>query len=387
MTSHPDLSRRSALLWLAAITALGGAFRFYNLGWGAPYYHFHIDEHFVFNGAYLLGRDAQAAASSAKFFMYPPLPMYVLNVVVDFYEAFAHPLLLNVPRDEVTFMVLGRAISAAFGTATIPLCYLIASRVAGRLAGVLAALLLACSVLHLRDSHFFTTDSSLVFFSTLTWLYLIRTVQHGDAKADAGTAFSFGLAVLSKYTAVFLAPLIGLAHLLSPRRPPHLRPLGPWVPFLLRAAAPVAGGVIVFLILDPLVLIYYDKFRMDFRDQITTPLLGGSQPQFFSQFADVQPHAYWFTNLLWYGMGPAFEIWGAPRRGVAVRPARPRRRDGSRLSGRVLALRRAQRRSVSALRASSHAAPRRLRRRPERGPAAPAALAASWRCPPPRSSS
>ena len=96
--------------------------------------------------------------------MYPPLPMYVLNLVVDVYEAFAHPLILNVPRDEVTFMVLGRAISAAFGTATIPLVYLIASRVAGRLAGVLAALLLACSVLHLRDSHFFTTDSSLVVF-------------------------------------------------------------------------------------------------------------------------------------------------------------------------------------------------------------------------------
>ncbi|MEO8260267.1 MAG: glycosyltransferase family 39 protein [Acidobacteriota bacterium] len=310
MIPHSDLSRRSALAWLAAIIALGAAFRFYNLGWGAPYYHFHIDEHFVFNGAYLLGRDAGAAANSAKFFMYPPLPMYVLNLVVDLYEAVAHPLLLNVPRDEVTFMVLGRATSAAFGTATIPLVYLIASRVAGRRAGVLAALLLACSVLHLRDSHFFTTDSSLVFFSTLTWVYLIRTVQHGDAKADAGSAVSFGLAALSKYTAVFLAPLIGLAHLLSSRRPASLRPLGPWLPFLLRAALPLAGGLVVFLILDPLVLIYYDKFRMDFRDQITTPLLGGSQPQFFSQFADVQPHLYWFTNLLWYGIGPAFEIWG-----------------------------------------------------------------------------
>ena len=51
MTHVPDLSRRSALAWVAAATALGAAFRFYGLGWGAPYFHFHIDEHIVFRYA------------------------------------------------------------------------------------------------------------------------------------------------------------------------------------------------------------------------------------------------------------------------------------------------------------------------------------------------
>src|SRR3954467_15858471 len=103
-----DLRRRTALLWLAAATALGAVFRFYNLGWGAPYFHFHIDEHFVFGGAYLLRQDPQTAAMSAKFFMYPPLPMYLLNIVVGAYERVAHELVLTTPRDEVTYMVLGR---------------------------------------------------------------------------------------------------------------------------------------------------------------------------------------------------------------------------------------------------------------------------------------
>ena len=70
----------------AAITALGSAFRFYNLGWGAPYYHFHIDEHFVLRPADLLRRDIREAAMSPKFFMYSPLPMYLINFVRGAYE-------------------------------------------------------------------------------------------------------------------------------------------------------------------------------------------------------------------------------------------------------------------------------------------------------------
>jgi 4-amino-4-deoxy-L-arabinose transferase-like glycosyltransferase len=309
LTPHRGLGRPAALLWLGAATALAAAFRFYNLGWGAPYFHFHIDEHFVFTGAYLLSQDPKTAAMSAKFFMYPPLPMYLLDVVVYVYQAFAHPLDLTVPRDEVTFMVLGRAVSATLGTATIPLVYLIATRVAGRLAGVLAAVLLACSVLHLRDSHFFTTDPALAFFSTLTWWCLVRTVERGDTASEVQSGVAFGLSLLSKYTAVFLAPLVALAHLLSPNRPNGLRPVRPWLRWMLRAALPLIIAFATFVILDPLVWKYYAKFRTDFQEQITDPLLGVTRPQFFSQFADVQPQVFWFTNLLWFAMGPAFEAW------------------------------------------------------------------------------
>jgi hypothetical protein len=115
----PDLGRRPALFALAAITAIGAAFRFYGLGWGAPYFHFHIDEHFVLAPADLLRRNPDEAAMSAKFFMYSPLTMYAINAVRGAYEIMSHPLDLTVPRDQVTYMVLGRAVSAAFGTATI----------------------------------------------------------------------------------------------------------------------------------------------------------------------------------------------------------------------------------------------------------------------------
>jgi hypothetical protein len=316
LTPRADLTRRTALAWLAVATALGAAFRFYNLAWGAPYFHFHIDEHFVLGPANLLRHDAAKAAMSAKFFMYSPLEMYALNIVRDVYELFAHPLELTVPHDEVTYMVLGRAISASLGTATIPLTYLVAERVGGRLAGVLSAFLLACTVIHLRDSHFFALDVSVTFFCVLAWHFLMRIVDRGTPGSTAAAGFSFGFGVLSKYTAAFIAPLIALAELLSPDGPlvgpakaGHYRDLGKWARAAVRATVAIGIGVGTFLLLDPLVIRYYAKFRSDIKDWVTDPLLGINRPIWIAQFTDVNPQTYWLTNLLWWSVGPALEIW------------------------------------------------------------------------------
>ena len=64
---------------LSLVVMLAGVLRFYGLAWGAPYFHFHIDEHFVFVGAERLRVSMEAAAMSGKFFMYGPLPMHLLN--------------------------------------------------------------------------------------------------------------------------------------------------------------------------------------------------------------------------------------------------------------------------------------------------------------------
>ena len=104
--------------------------------------------------------------------MYSPVPMYILNAIAAAYNALVHRLDLTVPRDEVTYMLLGRSISAALGTATIPLVYHVARHVSGRLAGVFAAFLLAFSVIHLRESHFFSLDVSMTFFTVVAWCFL-----------------------------------------------------------------------------------------------------------------------------------------------------------------------------------------------------------------------
>jgi hypothetical protein len=311
MTGVPSsIGRARALTVLAAITVVGGALRFYHLAWGAPYFHFHIDEHFVFMGADLLRKSMRDAALSPKFFMYSPLPMYLLNIVRAIYETVGHPLNLTVPQDEVTYMVLGRGISAAFGTATIPLVYAIAARLLNRKAGLLAAAFLAVSVLHLRDSHFFAVDVSMVFFVVLTWLSLFRLAERGDVWAGVLTGLAFGAAILCKYSAAFMGLPMGFAYLLSPRRPRALRPLRAWWPWIALGIVPLAVAALTFVVLDPMAWQYYGKFRDDIRTLVTDPLTGVTRPLWIGQFAGVTHlRLYWFTNLLWWGIGPALEIW------------------------------------------------------------------------------
>src|SRR5215218_465090 len=206
------LSRRQKVLLLLVIAA-GAAVRFYGLAWGAPYYHFHIDEHFVFVGALEMRDHFRAAAQSPKFFMYSPLPMYLLIGIKEVYDHLFHPLDLAIREHGVTFMLMGRAISATLGTATIPLAFLIARRVSNTTAGLIAATLTAAGVLHLRDSHFFSVDPSLTFFSVLAWLLMVRMAEKGTVRSYIWAGAAIGAAVLCKYTAAFLVPIAAIAHL------------------------------------------------------------------------------------------------------------------------------------------------------------------------------
>jgi 4-amino-4-deoxy-L-arabinose transferase-like glycosyltransferase len=249
------------------------------------------------------------AALSGKFFMYGPLPMYLVNAVRSVYEAFSHPLVLTVHQDGVTYMVMGRAISAAFGTMMIPLAYAIATRIAGRLAGLLAAAFLAFSVLLVRDSHFFSVDMSMTFFCMLTWLALMRMAERGTTGSAIATGVAFAAALTSKYTAIFMAIPIAVAYAFAPGRPAALHPYGAWARWTLRGLILPATTIAAFVLLDPMVWLYWDKFLFDVRTQITEPLGGTTRPIFFAHFFDLEhPRLYFFTNLLWWGMGPVLEV-------------------------------------------------------------------------------
>jgi 4-amino-4-deoxy-L-arabinose transferase-like glycosyltransferase len=305
------LTRRRAAWILGAITAVGAALRFYNLGWGAPYYHFHIDEHFVLGPADAMHRSMREAVMWPKFFMYSPLLMYLVTILRTAYEAVGHPLDLSVPGDAVIYTVLGRSISAAFGTATIPVVYVIAQRIAGRLAGLLAAALLACSVIHLRDSHFASTDVSLTFACTLALLAALHIAERGSVRSLVAAGVAFAGAVLFKYSGAFVLGVIGVAYLVAPGRPAGVRPLGAWIRWGARGTIPIVVGVATFLLLDPLVIQYWDKFQSDVKTWVVDPITGATRPIWTAQFADVgSPQLYWFTNLIWWSVGPALEVAG-----------------------------------------------------------------------------
>src|SRR5205814_71811 len=91
----------------------------------------------------LITVDQVIKSLSPKFFMYGPLPMWMLNAVMAVHDRMFDPLMLTLKHDQIAYMVIGRAISAALGTASVPLAYVIARRAGGRMAGLIAAFLLA----------------------------------------------------------------------------------------------------------------------------------------------------------------------------------------------------------------------------------------------------
>src|SRR5262245_35362895 len=144
------------------------------------------------------------ASLSAKFFMYGPLPMWALDAVRAMHDRLSAPLVLHVMRDETAYMVMGRAISAARGTASVATGYAIARRIGGRAAGLIAALLLTSAVIHLRESHFFTVDISMVFFSSVAWLFALRIAERGRLRDYVFAGAAMGAAIACKYSAAFL---------------------------------------------------------------------------------------------------------------------------------------------------------------------------------------
>jgi dolichyl-phosphate-mannose-protein mannosyltransferase len=306
-----DISPRATALLLTAVCGLAALFRFVGLAWGAPYFHFHIDEHYVFQGADLLRRSMRDAAESGKFFMYGPLPMWTLDGIRRISEAIAGPLTLTRNADEIRYMVMGRAISAACGTACAPIAYLIARRVAGRVAGLIAAFLFACAVVQLRESHFFSVDTMMLFFAALAWLFALRVADAGRTRDYVLAGACIGASLACKYSGLFTVAVLGLAHIVTPRRPATMRDTGGWAGWVLRGLLPLGVAAVVFLAADPMALLYYRKFREDIVVWVVGPNSGSWKPIFMAQFADVtHPWAYWFTNVLWWGLGPPFEIAG-----------------------------------------------------------------------------
>jgi hypothetical protein len=243
--------------------------------------------------------------------MYSPSLMYMVNGVRTVYQSFTHPLNLASVADQTVYMIMGRAISALFGTLTIPVTYAIATRISGRRAGLFAAALLAAAVLHLRDSHFATTDITMTFCCALTLWLSLRLAERASWALLIACGAAVGLALATKYSAAFVLGVVGLAYFMAPGRPSTVKPVSTWITWALRGLTPIVAAAITFVILNPLPFQYPVKFKDDLRDWVINPLSGKTTYLWLAQFADVtHPRLYWFTNLMWWSFGPALEIAG-----------------------------------------------------------------------------
>ena len=121
--------------------------------------------------------------------------------------------------DQILFA--GRLISALLGSATILLVYAIGRRLFDARRGLIAAFIFSTAFIPILFSHQIVLDVPMTFFYTLSLFGCVLIAQRRRWSDYALAGFLGGLAVATKYNAVFVFAAIFLAHWLaapSPKR-------------------------------------------------------------------------------------------------------------------------------------------------------------------------
>ena len=220
---------RRTKLGLAAIVAVAAVVRFWGLRFGLPHTNTRPDETTIIGVALAFLR----GNFRPSFYDYPWLLMWVLWLLYLAYYAWGRitggfhsiaDLLASWKVHWVPFFLIPRGLSAVMGTATVLVVFRIARRAWGDASGLVAALFMALAFLHVRDSHFATTDVTMTCLLVWSVSFLIDGHLSGRRRDFAIGGVVGGLAAATKYNAVLLiVPLVASYLLNIAEQPPERR--------------------------------------------------------------------------------------------------------------------------------------------------------------------
>lgn len=205
------------LIILVLITIFAGILRFHGLNWDQGH-HLHPDERFLT----LVTTSISWPSSLSQFLDTSTSPANPHNRGYDFYVYGTFPIFLVkfiaglFHRDNyVDLVIVGRLISAIFDLGTCLLVYLSTLNIVKhRSTALMATFIYSISVLPIQLSHYFTVDTFLVFFLSLSFYILLLLIgTHSSSKSvllSLSLGIAFGLALASKISAILFFPLIGL---------------------------------------------------------------------------------------------------------------------------------------------------------------------------------
>ncbi len=153
------------------------------------------------------------------------------------------------------FFFWGRMLTVVFGTATVPLVYVLGKRAWNYGAGLFAALFIATSSFHMRNSQYVTTDVACAWFATLTFTAILAMAQQPTWSAYIMAGFLAGLTAATKYNAgAIVLPLIA-AHIL----------VWKWQAFRNLPRLIVAGtaALVGFIVAMPYAVLTWENFIRD----------------------------------------------------------------------------------------------------------------------------
>lgn len=241
---------RTSRLALAIVLIAAAVLRFWALGRGIPY-AVQVDEPEIIERALTMMRTG--SLDPRGFFDYPTLYIYIqfLTACARFIAGAVGGAWTSLAQvSGADFYLWGRAVTAAFGVATVMLVYQIGMRWGARHA-LLAAGLLAVLPLHVRYSHYVLSDTPLTFFVTLTFLLSLIAHERNTVRAFAWAGAAAGLAAATKYTGgvALIMPFLA-CWMTVPARPSRLA----------AALAAVTAFVAAFLLAAPYTILDLPAF-------------------------------------------------------------------------------------------------------------------------------
>lgn len=201
--TQPTARARRPLLAIAAVVLVALALRLWRLAWGLEYGGFPDEALFWVKPGQDFVPLTLASFDADKLVPYPTLYRYLMGLGV----IAAHALgLVATPPLPWEVILVGRAVSAVAGTATVVLVGLLGARLYSPRAGLCAAALLAVAPFPVMQSHYISVDVVLAMLGGLA-LFAAWRAADGGSRAGAGVAgAAVGLAAATKYNGVvFLA--------------------------------------------------------------------------------------------------------------------------------------------------------------------------------------
>ena len=303
-----SISQKQEALLLGGIFLLALCLRMGGLDWGIPVYDaeiarvlpgmrisYHMDEdNFLWN---LTRVHPETLDFYVSDFHWGTLQYYLVEAALLIAQASGYisrpwreSFLSARPDEYARLFAVGRSVSGLLGSCSIFLAYGIAKRMFGSRAGIWAGLILALLPLHVVNSHYLTSDITMVFFLLLSFLGLLVTFEKRQIQNYAGAGVAFGLAVAAKYNAIFLLPVVIASQFLQKKCP--------WS----RKSWLYVGAALGFLLGEPYVLFHRREFwEMLKKTYLTaTNLPEGAVPSLM-QLAGLQ-----LKNMAFFGLGAPF---------------------------------------------------------------------------------
>ncbi len=193
---------RRTLLLIVLIAAAG--VRVWGIGFGLPHIIARPDETEIAGPAVgFLSGDLRP-----PFFEWPTLFVYAVSLLYVLYFAVTRPFspyktlaaFADSRRQSLApFLYISRGLSAVMGVLTVWWVYAIGRRAFDETTGLVAALFLALCFLHVRDSHFGTTDVAMTALVVAAVLLVLRWRTSGMVADAAAAGLVGGLAASTKY--------------------------------------------------------------------------------------------------------------------------------------------------------------------------------------------